>query len=87
MKIKAGYIMREVAGSHVVVPTGVATLDFSGMITLNETGSFLWKRLAKHKMERELILDIIQAYDVDKETAKADVTEFIQKLKSADLLE
>jgi hypothetical protein len=40
MKIKSGYIMREVADNYVVVPTGQATVDFNGMITLNETGAF-----------------------------------------------
>ena len=87
MKIKDGYIMREVAGSYVVVPTGVAALDFSGMITLNETAAFLWKQIEKHKTEQELMLALIAEYDIDKNTAKDDISEFYLKLKKADLFE
>lgn len=44
MKIKEGFILRTIAGQHVVVPTG-QHLDLSLMITLNETGAFLWEKL------------------------------------------
>lgn len=45
MKIKEGFILRNVAGSYVVVPIGEATLDFNGMMSLNETGAFLFGKL------------------------------------------
>jgi len=45
MKVKEGYMLREVAGNSVVVAVGKATLDFNGLITLNSTGTFLWKLL------------------------------------------
>jgi len=44
MKLKEGFMLRQVAGEHVVLPVG-ADVDFNGMITLNETGAFLWNRL------------------------------------------
>lgn len=47
MKIKEGFMLRQVAESWVVVPMRNEELDFNGMITLNETGAFLWKRLGK----------------------------------------
>ena len=47
MKIKEGYLLREVAGSNIVVPVGSGNMDFSGVITLNEVGSFIWKQLEK----------------------------------------
>lgn len=87
MKIKEGYLLREVAGSHVVVPTGKAALDFSGVITLNGTGAFLWKQLAGDKIEQELVIALLDEYDTDEAKAKADITVFINKLKAADLLE
>ena len=87
MKIKSGYIIREVAGNHVVVPTGKASLDFSGVMTLNETGAFLWKQLAIDKTEQELLFALLDEYDVNETTAKADISEFIAKLKEADFFE
>ncbi len=86
MRIKEGYLLREVAGNHVVVPTGQAALDFSGLITLNETGAFLWKRLAAEQTEAELVAALLAEYDVDEATAQVDTTEFVARLKAADLL-
>ena len=87
MKIKSDYVMREVAGTYVVVPTGKACTDFSGMISLNETGAFLWKQLTEEKSERELELVLLREYDTDEATANAGITDFLKKLREAGLLE
>ena len=87
MKIRDGYLMREVAKSHVVVPTGEAALDFSGMMTLNETGAFLWRQLEAGKTESELVAALLEDYDTAETIAQADISEFLAKLKSADLFE
>ena len=47
MKIKTGFMMREVAGKFVAVPVGVGANDFKGMLQTNKTGAFLWKLLEK----------------------------------------
>lgn len=86
MKIKDGYLLREVAGNHVVVPTGKATLDFSGVITLNGAGAFLWRLLNTEKNEQELLSAMLGEYEIDAATAQADLVEFVTKLKEADLL-
>ena len=51
MKIKDGYILRDVAGSHIVVPLGAAELDLGGMMTLNEVGAFVWRALEQETTE------------------------------------
>lgn len=85
MKIKDGYMLREVAGNSVVVAVGKATLDFNGLITLNSSGAFLWKLLEKETDEAELLTAMIDEYQIDEATAKTDIAEFINKLKDADL--
>lgn len=87
MKIKDGYLLREVAGNHVAAPTGKAALDFSGMITLNDAGTFLWKLMNTEKTEQELLASLLEEYEIDEVAAKADLAEFLAKLKEADLLE
>lgn len=87
MKVKKGYLLREVAGNYVVVPTGKAALDFSGVITLNETGAFIWKQLASDKSEQELVAALLDEYDTEEVITKMDVGVFTSKLKAADLLE
>ncbi len=86
MRIKDGYILREVAGNNVVVAVGRAALDFNRLITLNSTGVFLWKMLAEGTVEEALLAAVLDEYEIDEATAKTDIPEFIDKLKGADLL-
>ena len=85
MKIKEGFVLREVAGDTVVLPAGDMNLD--AMITLNETGTFLWKKLEQEITIDELVAEVLKVYDVDAETAKAAVEIFVEKLKSHDFLD
>lgn len=87
MKIKEGLMFREIAGETVVVPTGKAILDFRGMVTLNETGAFIWKKLDEGVKEDEIIEALKGFYEIDQETAKEDVAEFINQMEAAGFLE
>ena len=86
MKIKEGYILREVADNYLVVAVGGAVKDFKGVITLNETGAFLWKALEKGADEQSLVSSLLDEYDVKKEQAEKDVATFIEKLQGANLI-
>ncbi len=87
MKIKSGYMVRPVAGSYVVVATGEKTVDFNGIMTLNETGNFLWEKLVDGTTKEELVEAMLAEYDVDAATATADIERFLTKLEEADLAE
>lgn len=87
MKIKAGYMLRSVAGQNVVVPVGKAALDFNGMINLNESGAFLWKTMSEDTTEPLLVDALLNEYDVDEERAKADVQAFVKKMRKANLID
>jgi len=87
MRIKKGFILREIAGNHVVVPVGKATVNFNGIINLNKTGAFLWKQMAEDRTMEELVKAILDNYNITEEVAKADVFDFIETLKEAKLLE
>ena len=86
MKIKDGFILREVAGNFIVVAVGNAVKQFNGVITLNEVGAFLWKRLAEGATESQLVDALLADYEVEKEVAEKDVRAFIEKLTQAELL-
>ena len=86
MKIKDGFILRQVADNYLVVAVGDAVKDFNGIINLNETGAFLWKILESGATEEELVKKLTEEYDVDEETAKKDVGKFVSKLAEANLL-
>ena len=79
MKLKEGFILREVAGEIIVLPTG-DELDLKMMITLNGTGRFLWELLEKETSEDALVKALLAEYDVDEETARKSVQAFVNKL-------
>lgn len=87
MKIKEGFILKSVADSFVVVPTGANIVDFSAMITLNETGAFLWETLKNDVTEEKLTSALMSEYEVDKETADEDVAEFVSVLREKKVIE
>ena len=86
MKIQPGFVLKEVADSFVIVPTGAKIVDFSAMITINETGAFLWEKLKEDITEEELVKAVLDEYDTDRETAAEDVKEFVEVLKSKKVL-
>lgn len=86
MKIKDGFVLRKVCEEFVVVAVGRQTLDFKGIIRLNDTGAFLWEQLQKECTSEELAAALAAEYAVDEATARADADEFIQSLRAADLL-
>ena len=86
MKIKEGFLLRQVAGETVVIPTG-ETMDLNMMITLNPTGEFLWKALQEETTEEALTAALLAEYDVDEKTAAEAVSAFVAKLKENDITE
>jgi hypothetical protein len=87
MKIKEGFVLRTVDDMHIVVAVGKAAAHFNGMITLNETGAFLWKQLENGCDEQSLIAALCAAFEVDAETAEQDVQAFVQSALQAGLLD
>jgi hypothetical protein len=87
MKLKKDFVLKNVAGNFVVFPVGEATVDFRGMLALNETGAFLWEKLADGSTKNELCTALCNEYDIDSATAQADVDSFIKKLEDAGCIE
>lgn len=86
MKIKKGFMLREVAGSYVVVNIS-GELSFNGMITLNDTGAYIWKKLELGLDSDAIASEIEKDYAIDAETAKRDVKNFLDKMNGAGILE
>ena len=85
MKIKEGFVLRTVAGETVALPVNTVT-DLDMMITLNETGSFLWENLTAGAEKDELVNALLAEYDVDRERAEKSVDAFVARLKELDFL-
>lgn len=86
MKIRDGYLLRNVAGKNIVVSIG-SDVDFNGMLTLNDTGVFFWNLLQKDTTKEEMLEAVLKEYDVSSDIALQDIENFIQKLKETKILE
>ena len=87
MKIKEGFMLREIAGSWIVVPIGERVVEFNGMMSLSKSGAQLWESLQSGADIEELVQLLKSKYDVDNETARADVQEFISSITERGLFE
>ena len=76
MKIKKEFITRTIAGETVVVPTGAAAARLNGMITLNDTGAFIWKFLQEEHTKEELLAAMLEEFDVDEADARVAIEGF-----------
>lgn len=86
MKIKEGFVLREIAGSYIVVAVGEAVKTFNGVINLNESSALLWRALEKGADEEQLVQALLDEYDVSVDIAKRDVNRFISTLTEGGLL-
>lgn len=87
MKTKPNFMLRNVAGKDIVVAVGAASMDFNGIITLNETGAFLWKILEQGATYDELVEKMSAEYEADKDEIKSGIDEFIKIANDAKLLD
>lgn len=87
MKIKNNFVLRTVAGQTIVAPIGDAAISFNAMISLNESGTFLWKALETETTEEQLVAALLDEYEVSEDVALADVSAFLNKMREAKLLD
>jgi len=87
MKIKQDFLLREVPGMNVVMPTGENIRSFGGALMLNGCGVVLYKALEKGADRAQLIAALLEKYDVDEATAGADVDATLEDFRQAGILE
>ena len=87
MKIKDGFLLREVGGRTVVVPVGAQTLDFRCIMTLNESGALLWRGLQQDTDLPALAAVLLAEYEVSEAKATADAEAFVALLREKGLLD
>ena len=86
MKAANNIILREIAGESILVPVGAMARKIHGMISLSESGRLLWDCLQKDSSKEELIQALLAEYDVDEQTAREDVSAFLERLSGLGLL-
>lgn len=88
MKISENFVKREIMGDHIIIPTGTEAIRFQGLISVNETGAFLWELLQKEELTKEeLLCAVCKRYEVDREEARRDIEEFLEAMRERGILE
>ena len=86
MKINKNFTMRNIAGEYILVPVGEAALQVSGMLITNEVGAFIWEVCQEEVTEEEIVSRILEEFEVDEATAKADLSEFLGRLQALKII-
>lgn len=89
MKIKKGFVLRQVCGQHIIVAEGLESLNFGKMLALNETGAWLWKEAEKMGdfTVDSLAARLCDEYDVEADEARNDVAEFTSQWKEVSVVD
>lgn len=80
MKTNSEYILREIAGESVLIPTGAATQKLNGMIQLTDSAAFIWKQVDTAANLEEILSRVKEEFEVDEDIAKRDVYGFMHEL-------
>ena len=87
MKIKDGFVLRNVVDEFIVMPTGENIAKFDGAVVLNEVSAFVYKQL-EHPTSKEDVLEAVLAeFEVDRETAAKDLDTLLENFKQMGLLD
>ena len=87
MRTKKGFNLRNVCGENIIVAEGVDNIDFSRIISLNESAAYLWKKVQdKDFTAEDLISLLLDEYDVDEQTAKQDAETLLKQWQEAEIV-
>lgn len=87
MKIREGFVLRNIADEYIVMPTGGNIAKFDGAVALNEVSAFIFEKLANPMSKEDLVEALVNEYEVDSETAAKDVDSLISKFEEWEIIE
>ena len=88
MKTKKGFKLRTVCGENIIVAEGIENIDFSRIISMNESAAYLWSNIQGKEFDADMLVDLIlKEYDTDEATARRDIDQLLQKWQEAGIVE
>ncbi len=87
LKAKSGFILRDIADEHILMPIGDNISKYNGVVVLNDVSAFLWKKLENPVSRDDLLAALLDQYQVDEATAANDLDQLLEKLRSFDVIE
>jgi hypothetical protein len=88
MKTKKGFKLRTVCGENIIVAEGIENVDFSRIISMNETSAYLWKKIQGIDFDENTLAGLLlEEYEVDEATARSDAKALVEKWLEAGIIE
>ena len=88
MKIKEGFVLRTICGQNVVSGEGTANVNFSKLVSLNDSAAYLFKAVGQEDFTAERLADLLlEEYEVDRETALKDAENLCAQWKEIGIVE
>ena len=88
MKTKKGFVLRNVCGENIIVAEGKENIDFTKIISMNETAAYLWKNVEGKKFDSDTLMSLlINEYEVDDATANKDAKNIAKQWIEAGIAE
>ncbi|MBR5152409.1 MAG: PqqD family protein [Clostridia bacterium] len=87
MYIKSGFLLKKIADEYTAIPYDGNYENISAVVSLNDTGAYLWRYLEEDSSEQELVSALTEEYGIDTSLAKEAVSVFLEMLREHNLLE
>lgn len=88
MKTKKGYKLRSLGNEFILVAEGIEAVDFTRMISMNESSAFLWEAVEDKDFDVEMLSNLlVEEYGIDHETALHDAEALLQSWQNAGVIE
>ena len=88
MKTKEGFRLRTVCGENIIVAEGIANIDFSRIISLNESAAYLWNKVQDTEFTNDTLVKLLlEEYEIDEATARCDIEALTKKWLEAGIIE
>ena len=88
MKLKKGYVLRELCGEFIICPEGLDVIDGGRMFALNEPAAYLWHQVENVEFTPDTLLELLlKEYDVSESTARKDIKDLLEGLQEYGVIE
>lgn len=88
MKAKQGFRLRTICGENIIVAEGIQNIDFSRIISMNESAAFLWTKIQDKEFTVDTLTNfLLEEYEVDEATARRDAETLVEKWLEAGIIE
>ncbi len=86
MEIKKQLAKRQVGGDSFLVPLGKTVYDHNGIFVLTELGAFIWDLLPEAESTEDILVRVLEEYEVSEEIARKDIEAFLDKLRNMEII-